>query len=140
MPGNRVEVSSLTDLDKRKNMVGWDVEHSLHVVPRSGPMSPALPASASEAGQGLTLSNSVSLVSHCRHSLPATARRKSGAPLAAYSTIPEGGHSTDTERQPCRVKAPISGSCAGEASAPWCPSTATTTSRPTHLAPYKAAC
>src|SRR5262249_2876190 len=121
---------------KRQNMVGFDLEHSLHVVPLSDPTSSSLQALGSEAGQGLTLSNSVSLLSHCRNSRPVTVRRKSGAPLAAYSTIPEGGHTTDTERQPCRVKAPISGACAGEASTPWCPSTATTTSSPTQRAPY----
>jgi len=47
--------------------------------------------------------------SHCRNSLPVTVRRKSGAPLAAYSTIPQGGHNIDTDRQPCRANAPISG-------------------------------
>jgi hypothetical protein len=47
------------------------------------------------------------MLSYCRNSLPVTARRKSGAPLAAYSTIPEGGHTTDTDRQPCKVKTPI---------------------------------
>src|SRR5215467_7516324 len=140
MPGTSVEISSLTDPVKRKNMVGFDVELSLHVVPLSGPTPSSLHALGSEAGQGLALSNSVSLLSHCRKSLPVTARRKSGAPLAAYSTIPEGGHTTDTERQPCSVNAPISGSCAGKASASWYLSTATTTSSPTQRAPYQAAC
>src|SRR5215470_12956905 len=109
-------------------------------LPLSGPTPSSLQALGSEADQGLTLSNSVSLLSHCRNSLPVISRRKSGAPLAAYSTIPEGGHTTDTERQPCRVNAPISGAWAGKASALWCPSTATTTSSPTHRAPYQAAC
>ena len=34
-----------------------------------------------------TLANRVSLLSHDRHSLPVTVRRKAGALLAAYSTI-----------------------------------------------------
>ena len=36
----------------------------------------------------LPLLNKVSRLSHCHNSLPVTRRRNSGAPLAAYSTIP----------------------------------------------------
>jgi hypothetical protein len=38
--------------------------------------------------QRFTLSNKVSMVFHCCNSLPVTRRRKVGAPLAAYRTIP----------------------------------------------------
>ena len=51
-------------------------------------MPQLLQAPGSEAGQCLPLSNKVSMLSHCRTSRPVTVRRKSGAPLTAYSTIP----------------------------------------------------
>ena len=45
-------------------------------------------AAVTAAHQYFPRSNRVSLLSHCRNILPVTVRRKSGAPLAAYSTIP----------------------------------------------------
>src|SRR5215471_15957029 len=70
-------------------------------------MPPSLPAAGAEAGQGVPRSPRVVLLAPCGHRLPVPARRKSGAPLAAYRTIPEGGHTTETERQPWRANALI---------------------------------
>src|SRR5262249_39921463 len=90
----------------------------LHRVPLSGRHAPSAARRWGRAGQGVTRLPRGSLLSHGCHSLPVPARRKSGALLAAYSTIPEGGHTTDTERQPCRASALITGAGAGGASTP----------------------
>ena len=45
-------------------------------------------AAVTTTSQLFPLSNKVSRLSHRHNNLPVTVRRNSGAPLAAYSTIP----------------------------------------------------
>ena len=102
---------------------GKEVSKGFHVSPPAVPLFDGTATIrrtllGAEAGQCLTLSNTGSMFPHCRHSRPVTVRRQSGAPLAPQSTLPEGGHTTDTERQPCRANAPLSGARAAEASTP----------------------